>query len=47
MEKIRLLLDANISPETAIFLRSFGFDVRSLIEEELGGIEDTAVAKIA
>lgn len=47
MEKVRLLLDANISPETAIVLRSFGFDVKSLIEEGLGGIEDAAVAKIA
>ena len=47
MEKLRLLLDANISPETAIVLRSFGFDVKSLIEEGFGGIEDVAVAKIA
>lgn len=47
MAKMRLLLDANISPETAIFLRSFGFDVKSLIEDGLGGIEDAAVAKIA
>lgn len=47
MSKLRLLLDANISPETAIFLRSFGFNVKSLIEEGLGGLEDDAVARIA
>lgn len=45
--KLRLLLDANISPETAIFLRSLGFEVKSLIEDELGGLEDAEVAKIA
>ncbi len=47
MAKIRVLLDANISPETAVFLRSFRFDVKSLIEDGLGGIDDAAVAKIA
>ena len=47
MLRPRLLLDANISPETAIFLRSFGWDVKSLIEEGLGGLEDSAVARIA
>ncbi|MDP3948826.1 MAG: DUF5615 family PIN-like protein [bacterium] len=42
------MLDANISPLTAIFLRSFGFvDVKSLIEDGLGGIDDSEVAKIA
>lgn len=47
MVKTRLLLDANISPETAIFLRSFSFNVKSLIEDGLGDIEDEEVAKIA
>lgn len=47
MSRLRLLLDANISPETAIFLRSFGFDVKSLIEDGLGGLEDAVVARIA
>ncbi len=45
--KPSFLLDANMSPETANFLRSLGFDAKSLIEEKLGGIEDAAVAKIA
>ncbi len=45
--KLKFLLDANISPETAVFLRSFGFDVKSLIEENLSGIDDAAVARIA
>lgn len=47
MSKLRLLLDANISPETAVFLRSFGFNVKSLIEEKLGGLEDEVVAQMA
>ena len=47
MMKLQFLLDANISPETAIFLRSFGFEVKSLIEAGLGGINDAEVAKIA
>lgn len=45
--KARFLLDANISPETAIFLRSLDFAAKSLIEEGLGGLEDAAVAKSA
>jgi len=44
---LRFLLDANISPETAIFLRSLGFDTKSLIEKGLGGLEDAAVAAMA
>lgn len=47
MQKVRLLLDANLSPETAIFLRKEGFNVKSLIEEGIGGIEDERVVHIA
>ena len=47
MQKVRLLLDANLSPETAIFLRKEGFDVKSLIEEGICGIEDEKVVHIA
>lgn len=47
MKTARFLLDANISPETAEFLRSLDFDVRSLIEDGLGGLDDSAVVRIA
>ncbi|MBI2515184.1 DUF5615 family PIN-like protein [Candidatus Wolfebacteria bacterium] len=47
MSKARFLLDANLSPETANFLRSLGFDVKSLIEERLGDLHDWAVAEMA
>ncbi|MBI2591346.1 MAG: DUF5615 family PIN-like protein [Candidatus Brennerbacteria bacterium] len=47
MKKLKFLLDANLSPETAFFLRLFNFDVKSLIEEDLGGIKDEEVLKIA
>jgi predicted nuclease of predicted toxin-antitoxin system len=45
--KLSFLLDANISPETAVYLRGFGCDAKSLIEEGLGFIEDSAVAALA
>jgi len=45
---LKLLLNANLSPETAAFLRSrFGFDVRCLVEERLGALTDEEVAAIA
>ncbi len=44
---MRLLLDANLSPETASFLRSRGFDVRSLIEMGLGAMMDDKVFELA
>lgn len=47
MKRIKFLLDANISPETAVFLRSLGFDTKSLIEEGLGGITDAEVVRLA
>ena len=43
----RFLLDANISPETANFLRSHGFVVKSLLEHGLGDLDDQEVANIA
>lgn len=47
MRRCRFLLDANISPETANFLRSHGFDVKSLLEDGLGDLDDDEVANIA
>lgn len=47
MKKLKFLLDANISSETAIFLRSLGFGVKSLIEEGLGTVGDQEVAAMA
>lgn len=46
MKAVRFLLDANLSPETADFLRSLVFDVKSLIEEGLGDLDDEEVIKI-
>ena len=44
---MRLLLDANLSPETAILLRSRGFEVKSLIEMGLGALMDEEVFDLA
>ena|SRR5579859_3287914 len=44
---IKLLLDANISPQTAKFLRALGFDTKSITEEKLGTLADEEVVKIA
>ncbi|HUW21218.1 MAG TPA: DUF5615 family PIN-like protein [Candidatus Bathyarchaeia archaeon] len=44
---IKFLLDANLSVETAQFLRDRKFNVKSLLEENLGQISDQEVAKIA
>lgn len=44
--KTKLLLDANLSPETANFLRTRGFNVKSLIEEKLGHLADAEVAAL-
>ncbi|MFH1169960.1 MAG: DUF5615 family PIN-like protein [Candidatus Vogelbacteria bacterium] len=44
---MRLLLDANLSPETAIFLRSRGFEAKSLIEMGLGALMDEKVFELA
>ena len=44
---MRLLLDANLSPETASFLRSRGFEVKSLIEMKLGPMMDDRVFELA
>ena len=41
------LLDANLSPETAYFLRSYGYMIKSLLEQDLGNIDDQEVANIA
>lgn len=44
---IKFLLDANLSPETSVFLRSLNFGVKSILEEGLGQISDEAVIKLA
>jgi len=45
---VRLLLDANLSPETAIFLSNvFGFDVVDLISLGLGDLADDEVVAVA
>lgn len=44
---IKLLLDANLSPETAVYLRKSKFDVKSLLEEGLGSLDDINVAEMA
>lgn len=36
-----------LTPETANFLRSHGFDVKSLLEDGLGDLDDDEVANIA
>lgn len=43
----KFLLNANISPETASFLRNLGFDVKCLLEENLGTITDEEVVSLA
>lgn len=44
---MKFLLDANISPETATFLRQFNFNVKSLIEENLSCLSDVEVVDLA
>ena len=44
---LEFLLNANLSPETASFLRELGFDVKCLLEENLSAIPDEEVIEIA
>ena len=44
---MKLLLDANISPETAQYLRRFNFNVKSLIEANLNYLTDAEVVELA
>jgi len=44
---LKLLLNANLSHETASFLRNLGFDVLCLLEEGLGAITDEEVVELA
>ena len=46
-QKPKLLLDANLSPESADYLRQLGFDVKCLIEESLGDLNDDEVVHVA
>ncbi len=43
----KLLLNANLSHETASFLRGLGFDILCLLEEGLGAITDEEVVELA
>ena len=45
--KAKFLLNANISPLTAQFLRGKGFDVVCILEENLGEISDEEVVALA
>ena len=45
---LKLLLNANLSPETANILRKeFSFDVKCLLEDNLGEITDASVTELA
>lgn len=44
---MKFLLDANLSPKTADFLRGKGHDVKTLIEGGLGQITDEEVVSLA
>lgn len=45
---LKLLLNANLSPETAHFLREqFSFDVRCILEDNLGKLSDQQITTIA
>jgi predicted nuclease of predicted toxin-antitoxin system len=45
---LKLLLNANLSSQTAHFLREqFNFDVRCILEDNLGQLTDQAIADIA
>jgi len=44
---LKLLLNANLSHETASFLRNLDFDVLCLLEEGLGAITDEKVVELA
>lgn len=47
MSMLKLLLDANISPETAKYIRKKGYSVRSILEENSGNITDEDIILIA
>lgn len=44
---IKFLLDANLSPITAQFLRSLDFDIKSITEGKLGSLKDVEVVELA
>ena len=44
---MKFLLDANLSPETADFLRRLSFNAKSLIEMRRGGLDDSGVMQLA
>lgn len=44
---MKFLLDENISPKTAQFLRAQGFNAKSLIEEKIRRLTDEEVVRLA
>lgn len=44
---LKYLLDANLSPETAKYLRKFDVSVRSIQEEQLGHLPDQEIISLA
>ena len=44
---IKLLLDANLSPKSAVFLRNLGYDTKSITEDGFGNFTDEEVVKFA
>lgn len=44
---LKLLLDANLSPETAKFFRRKGLNVKSIQEEKLGKLADKEIVELA
>jgi len=44
---VKFLLDANLSPITASFIKNLGFDSKSITEEKLGNLTDSGVVEIA
>ncbi len=43
----RFLLDANLSPETAEYLRSLGYQAESIQEQGLGNLTDEQIVQKA
>lgn len=43
----KFLLDANLSPITSSYLKSLGFDSKSIVKEKLGRLTDKGIAELA
>lgn len=44
---LKFLLDENLSYETAVFLKSLGYDVKTVVDFGLSGAEDSSVTERA